>query len=585
MIICVSNLNQGIGEWQDNAERIKRAIRKAKTLQDPVLLLPELATVGCGAGDLLLRYDTYAKSNQVLQDILKETMGITVVCGTLLMYQGKLYNVAAVMRDGRILAWVPKRYSDPMSRDDARWFAAWEFVRQVEADGIPVGAWGNGQFDVVVGNLSLQPTPIRGTTRLWLNTTPFAAGTYSQRLDKLLAYSMNYQITLACADMLGSPNGTDIYDGSGVILRNGGIVAESPRFVLTNDLTFISEKDERPSGAFPSLIAYRNTTSFPKSQDDLYHIEVELALVIGLHDYFKRAHIGHACLALSGGRDSVMVAVLIHRLVTLESPGKTPEEIRNIVKNFLVCAYLPSEASSSSGTKDAALAVAEAIGSTCHVIPIGDIVASTRSIIEEKAERKFSWETDDLTLQNLQARTRSSVIWTLANAHDALLLVTSNLSEAAVGYATMDGDTSGGLAPIADLPKSYINKWLTWARNFHDLSCLDLVFAQPPSAELRPLETKQSDEEDLMPYPVLDDFIESYLVNHMDATQTYNHVLPIAAPFYHGNMDKLKQDLDKFIKMCARAQWKRNRGANAFKVLSYDLDPKSGLRWPTLQTV
>ena len=585
MMICVSNLNQGIGEWQANAERMKRAIRKAKTFQDPILLFPELATVGCEAGDMLLRYDTYAKSQQVLQQILAETIGITVVCGTILNYQGKLYNAAVIMHDAKILAWVPKRYADPTVRDDSRWFAAWEFIRHVDIDGIPVGAWNNGVFDVVVGNLSLQPTPVRGTTRLWVTSTPFAAGSYAQRLDKLLAYTMNYQITLACANMMGSPDGTTIYDGSGLILRNGGIVAESPRFVISNDLTLITEKDERPSCAYPSLVAYQNTSSYPKSAEDLYYVEVELALVTGLHDYFKRAHIGHACLALSGGRDSAMVAVLIHRLVTLESRNKTPEEIREIVKNFLVCAYLPSSDASSEGTKQAALALADAIGATCHVIPISDIVSSTRSIVEQQTGRELSWETDDLTLQNLQARTRSSVIWTLANAHNALLLVTSNLSEAAVGYATMDGDTSGGLAPIANLPKTYVSQWLTWARNFHALACLDLVFAQPPSAELRPMEAKQMDEADLMPYPVLDDFIQSYIVQKMDATQTLNHAMPHVASYYHGNMDKLKADLDKFIQMSARAQWKRNRFANAFKVMAYDLDPTSDLRWPILQTV
>jgi NH3-dependent NAD+ synthetase len=99
------------------------------------------------------------------------------------------------------------------------------------------------------------------------------------------------------------------------------------------------------------------------------------------------------------------------------------------------------------------------------------------------------------------------------------------------------------------------------------------------------MEAKQMDEADLMPYPVLDDFIQSYIVQKMDATQTLNHAMPHVASYYHGNMDKLKADLDRFIQMSARAQWKRNRFANAFKVMAYDLDPTSDLRWPILQTV
>lgn len=582
MTICVSNLNQGIGEWQANTERMKRAIRKAKTYPDPVLLFPELATVGCDAGDLLLRHDTYVRSQEVLQAVLAETTGITVVCGALLYYQGRLYNAAAVMRDGRILAWIPKRYADPTTREDARWFSAWEFIRHVDIDGIPVGAWTNGSFDVVVGNLSQQPDPIRGTVRLWLNAMPFAAGTYTQRLDKLLAYTMNYQITLACANMLGSPDGTTVYDGGGIILKNGTILSESPRFLISNDLTLISEKDERPPISYPSLVAYHDTGSFPKTATDLYHVEVELALVSALHDYFKRAHIGHACLALSGGRDSAMVAVLIHRLVTLESRGKSPEEIREIMKNFLICAYLPSE-HSSDATRQAALSLAEHIGATCHVIPIDEILQQTLHLVETQTNRPLCWSSDDLTLQNLQARTRSSVIWTLANANNALLLTTGNMSEAAVGYTTMDGDTSGGLAPIANLPKTYVSQWLEWARHFHGLSCLDLIFARPPSAELRPSESNQQDEADLMPYPVLDNFIDSYIVRRLDAAQTLQNAMPLVSTYYQGNTEKLRQDLEKFIRMSALSQWKRNRFANAFKVMPFDLDPRSGLRWPTLQ--
>ena len=207
----------------------------------------------------------------------------------------------------------------------------------------------------------------------------------------------------------------------------------------------------------------------------------------------------------------------------------------------------------------------------------------TLHLVETQTGRPRCWSSDDLTLQNLQARTRSSVIWTLANTNNALLLTTGNMSEAAVGYTTMDGDTSGGLAPIANLPKTYVSQWLEWARHFHGLACLDLVFARPPSAELRPSESNQQDEADLMPYPVLDNFIDSYIVRRLDAAQTLQNAMPLVSTYYQGNTEKLRQDLEKFIRMSALSQWKRNRFANAFKVMPFDLDPRSGLRWPTLQ--
>ena len=94
------------------------------------------------------------------------------------------------------------------------------------------------------------------------------------------------------------------------------------------------------------------------------------------------------------------------------------------------------------------------------------------------------------------------LIWTIANLHNALLLVTSNKSEAAVGYTTMDGDTSGGLAPIADVPKSLIKLYLAWARRFQSLTGFEKVDVMPASAELRPRkgQAEQTDEADLMPF-------------------------------------------------------------------------------------
>ena len=584
MTYCLANLNQGICDWPGNIDRIKRAIVSARALQNPVLVLPELAITGCDAEDIFLRDDTHQKAMRALNEVKDETEGITVIVGTVLCFEGKLYNVAAILKDKRVIAWVPKRYSDQTRRDDERWFSVWEFTRtNAKAEEAPIGAWSNGLFDVVVGSLNAQIPPVQGVTRLWLCNRPFAMGEPLKTLDKILGYTAKARLTLVHPEMFGCPNGTQIYDGSGIIARNGQIITQSQRFIINNDMIFSSELDGIVQGKYPTLSSYRSSTALLNSDEDLDFFEVELALVLGLHDYLRRAHIDRVCLALSGGRDSAMCAVLVQRLVALENPQKAPEEIREIMKSFLTCAYLPSQASSSEGTKKAALSLAEAIGATCYVIPIADIATSTRQVVEQNTGRTLSWETDDITLQNLQARTRSSIIWTLANANNALLLVTSNLSEAAVGYATMDGDSSGALAPLADLPKTFVSKWLEWAKNFHALYALDDVFAQPPSAELRPLEADQTDEADLMPYPVLDTFIQNYVVRRLSAEDTLNNAMHLVNRYYAGNAEELKQALKKFIKMSARAQWKRNRSANGFKVMTYSLDAKSGLRWPTVQ--
>src|SRR5690606_7153512 len=125
--------------------------------------------------------------------------------------------------------------------------------------------------------------------------------------------------------------------------------------------------------------------------------------------------------------------------------------------------------------------------------------------IEQVLGRPVDWATDDIALQNIQARARSPIIWMLANIKNCLLLSTSNRSEGDVGYATMDGDTSGSISPIAAVDKSFLLRWLVYAEKelgYHGLSHVNRL---SPTAELRPREQHQTDEEDLMPYEVLVD--------------------------------------------------------------------------------
>ena len=138
----------------------------------------------------------------------------------------------------------------------------------------------------------------------------------------------------------------------------------------------------------------------------------------------------------------------------------------------------------------------------------------------------------DLPLQNIQARVRGMLIWTVANMNNALLLVTSNKSEAAVGYTTMDGDTSGGLAPIADVPKSLVKLYLEWAKTFHGLSGISRVQGMEASAELRPPGRAQTDEADLMPFPVLDQLMHAFVQLGLDPIDMFKRLWPNMHPYY-----------------------------------------------------
>src|SRR5690606_29206003 len=174
-----------------------------------------------------------------------------------------------------------------------------------------------------------------------------------------------------------------------------------------------------------------------------------------------------------------------------------------------------------------------------------------------------TWQADDIALQNIQARSRAPGAWLLANTTGALLLTTSNRSEAAVGYATMDGDTAGGLAPIGGIDKAYIIDWLRWMERtgpvgVGPLAALSVINSQTPTAELRPPSEHQTDEADLMPYRVLDT-IERAAIR--DKLMPLEVLFSLRESFPEFTEQKLGAWIAKFFTLFCRNQWKRERYA------------------------
>jgi len=200
--------------------------------------------------------------------------------------------------------------------------------------------------------------------------------------------------------------------------------------------------------------------------------------------------------------------------------------------------------------------------------------------------RPLTWERDDVTLQNIQARVRSPGIWMVANLQGALLLSTSNRSEAAVGYATMDGDTSGGLSPIAGIDKAWLRDWLRWMEHHgpaerHPLPVLSLVNAQAPTAELRPAGSHQTDEADLMPYPLLDAIERAAVRDKFMPLDILRQMLP---RFPQYSLVQLTTWVERFFQLWCRNQWKRERYAPGFHLDDENLDPKTWCRFPILNS-
>src|SRR5262249_22657157 len=186
--------------------------------------------------------------------------------------------------------------------------------------------------------------------------------------------------------------------------------------------------------------------------------------------------------------------------------GVTAE--RDLINALLTTAY-QSTRNSGPTTRAAACALAEAIGARHLEFDVEELVRGYIARVEGALGRTLDWEHDDLALQNIQARVRAPSVWLIANISGALLLSTSNRSEAAVGYATMDGDTAGGLSPIAGIDKNFVRSFLRWLEaegpvGLGRISALRAINEQAPTAELRPSASAQTDEGDLMPYDLLD---------------------------------------------------------------------------------
>jgi NAD+ synthase (glutamine-hydrolysing) len=244
---------------------------------------------------------------------------------------------------------------------------------------------------------------------------------------------------------------------------------------------------------------------------------------------------------------------------------------------LLTCAYQGTKNSSSS-TFNAAKSLADSIGAEFHNWLIDDEVNSYSYKIEQAVGRKLTWDEDDITLQNIQARSRSPIIWMLANIKRAVLLTTSNRSEGNVGYATMDGDTSGSLAPIAGLSKVFILQWLRWAETALDQSGLNAVNNLQPTAELRPLERNQTDEADLMPYAVLAE-IERHAIRDRKSP---SEVLDLVSD--SSNRAQMTLYVKKFFRLWSANQWKRERLAPSFHLDDLNVDPRSWCRFPILSS-
>ncbi len=640
--LAAAVLNQTPLDWRGNQANILGAIAQARSQGASVLCLPELCITGYGCEDAFHAPGTHRMAARVLQECLPATQGMIVSFGLPLLHQNGLFNTACLVADGKILGFVAKRFlAGDGIHYEPRWFKAWPAGIQgkttFEGQTYPLGDLyfdlGGIKYgfeiceDAWVANRPGTQLALKGVDVI-LNPSAshFAFGKIEIRKRFVLEGSRAFGVSYVYANLLGNEAGRAIYDGEAMIASSGRLVATGPRFSYADHLVTSATVDidgtrmnqSRTASYEPVLGENRQECvtvpfTYPplspetprpdpepwESSPRIKEEEFARAVPLALFDYLRKSRSQGFVVSLSGGADSSAITCLVALMVEfgvkelglegfrkklsyLKGLQESPD-IRSMVRQLLTTAY---QATRNSGpvTRAAARAVSEAVGADHLELDVTALHEGYLSMISGALKRDLAWDRDDLALQNIQARVRSPGIWLLTNLRGALLLSTSNRSEAAVGYATMDGDTSGGLSPIAGIDKAFLRQWLVWLEKqgptgVHPIPALAAVNDQEPTAELRPPTSKQTDEADLMPYPLLDAIERAAIRDKQTPVEVF---LQMRLQFPHYSVPQLGLWVERFFRLWCRNQWKRERYAPCFHLDDENLDPKTWCRFPIL---
>jgi NAD+ synthase (glutamine-hydrolysing) len=639
--VAAAVLNQTPLDWAGNQARILAAIDQARAQSASVFCLPELCISGYGCEDAFHSMNTIRSAWRSLQEVLPATRGLIVSLGLPVLHKNALFNCACLVVDGRIAGFVAKRFlAGDGIHYEPRWFKPWpadvrEELRDdgasyplgdlcFECGGVRIGfeicedAWVANRPGAA---LALQAADII----LNPSASHFAFGKLEVRKRFVLEGSRAFGTSYVYANLLGNEAGRAIYDGGALIATGGKLVAAGPRFsfretlvtTATVDIEATRTSQARTTSYQPQLDGDRGVVRVPfefpgtqptvtaqqsddwESGPDLKAEEFTRAEALALFDYLRKSRSHGFVISLSGGADSAACACLVRLMVTLGLQelgakefnarlGHIPQlnpgmDTASVTRQLLTTAYQASE-NSGEVTRHAARTIASAVGGTHLEWNIGGLVQDYVRTIESATGTNLNWQEHDLALQNIQARVRSPGIWLVANLKQALLLATSNRSEAAVGYATMDGGTSGGLSPLAGIDKAWLRGWLRWLETtgpagLKPIPELAVINAQSPTAELRPADRNQTDEDDLMPYEVLDAVERAAIRDRKSPVEAFEM---LRAQFPQHGTQQLGLWVERFFKLWCRNQWKRERYAPSFHLDDENLDPKTWCRFPIL---
>ncbi len=527
MKIALGQINPTVGDFPGNASKIIDFSLRARSEGAGLILFPELSVCGYPPRDLVERPSFVARNRETVDLIASQTSGIAVICGLVTAAQAEtgksVMNSAALLRDGK-LAFLQSKMLLPTYDvfDEMRNFAParsqelFDFCGNRMALTICEDAWNDKDF----WNKRLYVTdPIEALLRaggnfvLNISASPFWLGKRELRREMLATIARNDRVPVVMVNQVGG-NDSLLFDGSSLVLnREGKVIAQGKSFeediIYFDSATLEGELHQQIEGEPASAYS---------------------ALVLGTRDYVRKCGFRQVVIGLSGGIDSALTAV-----IAAEAVG--PE---NVIGVGMPGPY------SSPGSIDDARSLAGNLGIRFELLPITEICSSYTQTLKGV----FAGLQADVTEENIQARTRGTLLMALSNKFNAIVLSTGNKSELAVGYCTLYGDMVGGLAVISDVPKTLVYRISHYVNSRRPV-IPQASLEKPPSAELRP---DQKDSDSLPPYDVLDAILEDYVEDLHSAVQIAN--------------DRgLDLELVKRVtRMIDRAEYKRQQAAPGIKI-------------------
>jgi NAD+ synthase (glutamine-hydrolysing) len=527
--VALLQINTTAGDLAGNAARIVGGVRQASELGADLVVTPELALLGYLPRDLLMREGFIRRGERTLAAMAQELADAPpVLVGTATLNPcdvGRpLFNSAVLLGGGAVGRQFHKTLLPTYDVfDEDRYFESARGPQILDWDGHKLGisicedVWNDRDF---WQRRRYRQDPIElvaaDGVKLLLNlsASPFVVGKQILREQMLSHLARRHKLPVVTVNLVGG-NDDLIFDG-----RSAAFDAEGRLFA-------------RAKGFEEDLIVVDVDARTGSIWEDDFTAEAEIwnALVLGVRDYARKTHFRNVLLGLSGGIDSALTAA-----VAVDALGA--ENVLGVL--------MPSEYS-SAGSIDDSLALARNLGIRTLTLPISPLVSSYDTALADA----FRGHDRDVTEENIQSRIRGNLMMALSNKYGGLVLTTGNKSEMAVGYCTLYGDMNGGLAVIADLPKTMVYRVARW-RNRRGADIPEAIFTKAPSAELRP---DQKDQDSLPPYDVLDQILEMHVEQSLSADEI------IAKGFDEATVRRV-------VKLVRNAEFKRRQAAPVLKVTS-----------------